>query len=397
MYDVIIIGGGISGLYTAYKLYKKYNILLIERNKVLGGRASNTLFENVSIVTGAGIGRKKKDNLLINLMNDFNLPIKEFKVTHDYYYSGLTLTKNDIYKIFKKLQTEYIKNPICSTFKDFAISILGKKMYNEFIIFNGYTDYEKEDAFDTLFNYGIEDNLCDWIGFGVPWKKLVEKMKTKIGLKNILLDKNVIQIQRLIDSTFSIKLNDNTKIISKNVVIATTIESVLSLVKVQRKMYKQIHNQPFLRLYGKFTKESSLLIEKYVNTTTIVKGPLQKILPINKEKGIYMISYSDNKNAIFLKPYIENIKSNRIFLCNLLETALEMPKHSLYLESIKGIYWETGTHYYSPNPIEISRQKFIHKAQRPMPGMFIIGEMISINQGWVEGALESVESVLDEI
>ena len=29
--------------------------------------------------------------------------------------------------------------------------------------------------------------------------------------------------------------------------------------------------------------------------------------------------------------------------------------------------------------------------------MYIVGEMISINQGWVEGALESVEKIIDEI
>jgi monoamine oxidase len=29
--------------------------------------------------------------------------------------------------------------------------------------------------------------------------------------------------------------------------------------------------------------------------------------------------------------------------------------------------------------------------------MFIVGEMISMNQGWVEGALESVEKIIDEI
>ena len=168
MYDVIIIGGGIAGLYTAYKLCDKYKILLIERNKVLGGRASNLLFEDVSVVTGAGIGRKKKDHLLIELMNEFNFPIKEFEVKHDYSYTGSVLDMN---KIFKLLRSEYIKNPIESTFKDFSISVLGKKTYNEFIVLNGYTDYEKEDVFDTLFNYGMEDNLSEWVGFSVPWKK----------------------------------------------------------------------------------------------------------------------------------------------------------------------------------------------------------------------------------
>ena len=41
MYDIIISGGGISGLYCAYKLLLNnpyYKILLIEKNNYLGGR-----------------------------------------------------------------------------------------------------------------------------------------------------------------------------------------------------------------------------------------------------------------------------------------------------------------------------------------------------------------------
>ena len=30
IYDYIIIGGGISGLYSAYLLNKKYNVLVVE-------------------------------------------------------------------------------------------------------------------------------------------------------------------------------------------------------------------------------------------------------------------------------------------------------------------------------------------------------------------------------
>ncbi len=40
-YDVIIVGGGISGLFTAYKLSKTdLKILLIEMHEDLGGRGS---------------------------------------------------------------------------------------------------------------------------------------------------------------------------------------------------------------------------------------------------------------------------------------------------------------------------------------------------------------------
>ena len=41
MYDIIVIGGGIAGLYTTYKIHKKSpqtKVLLIEKENRLGGR-----------------------------------------------------------------------------------------------------------------------------------------------------------------------------------------------------------------------------------------------------------------------------------------------------------------------------------------------------------------------
>jgi hypothetical protein len=58
-------------------------------------------------------------------------------------------------------------------------------------------------------------------------------------------------------------------------------------------------------------------------------------------------------------------------------------------------YWEIGTHYYEPLPEEFEdREDFIKKAQHPLKNVLVVGEMVSLNQGWVEGALESVEAGL---
>jgi hypothetical protein len=54
------------------------------------------------------------------------------------------------------------------TFKQFATRILGEKEYKNFLISAGYTDYENEDVFETLYNYGMDDNSCCWKAFHVP-------------------------------------------------------------------------------------------------------------------------------------------------------------------------------------------------------------------------------------
>ena len=129
---------------------------------------------------------------------------------------------------------------------------------------------------------------------------------------------------------------------------------------------------------------------------TIVPGPIHKIIPMQPEKGIYMIVYSDNKGAEYLQQYSENTPENRDAMCRILETSLGIKENALKLLTIKSFYWPIGTHYYTPLPKSSpfkTRQSYIEAAQYPMEGMFVVGEMVAIDQGWTQGALDSVEKV----
>jgi hypothetical protein len=110
-----------------------------------------------------------------------------------------------------------------------------------------------------------------------------------------------------------------------------------------------------------------------------------------------MIAYTDNEGAIALKDHIENNKTNRLFFENLLEQSLGIPSNSLDLIAIKGFYWPIGTHYYTKLIGYKTRDEFIYKAQHPLSGILVVGEMVSLNQGWTEGALESVEAVKNDL
>ena len=93
---IIIIGAGISGLYAAYKikmLYPKSNITILEQ-KWIGGRMGSQFFEGSQVVTGAGVGRKRKDKLLIKLLKELEIPYQEFLSKH--YYSK---TLDGLFKI----------------------------------------------------------------------------------------------------------------------------------------------------------------------------------------------------------------------------------------------------------------------------------------------------------
>jgi len=392
-YDFIIIGGGISGLYSAYKLqqfYPKINLLILEgfKAKYFGGRIGSDIFYGEDIVRGAGILRKNNDKLVIELCRELGVNMTEFTAKFNYVNSIEVLNNK---KIINYLKNEYKKNPIHKTFKKFSKPLLGEKLYNEFVVQIGYSDFEDADIHDTLYNYDFEYNYLEYQGIDIDWNKLMINLLDKVGKKNILFSKMVESIKE----HFELTCKDGSKYYSKNVILATTIESVTKLLP-KFPIYKEIQGQPFLRVYGKFCKSSISILNKFIKPgVTIVPGPLKKIIPINSVKGVYMIAYTDNSGAIALKPYLKDTKENRDFFCDLLEKSIGIPDDSLKLIAIKDYYWDIGTHYYKPLKLKYkNRNEFIKIAQNPMPNMFVVGEMISKNQGWTQGALQSVESVI---
>jgi len=404
-YDIIIVGSGIAGLFSAYKIKKESpttSFVILEKYKKqwVGGRTNNDEFYGTQIVTGAGIGREDTNPLLIQLLKELHIPYqKNISIMN---FSQTIKTPINGINVIKILRKEYKKNVASYqtlTFKEFAEKILGPKLYHDFIVSAGYTDYEHADIYETLYNYGFDDNQGGWTILFIPWKKLVLTLMDKIGSEHFKFSQNVIQISKKDSSTFEVLTETENHYYANKIIVATTITSIQKLIpgaSLPGSPYQQIHGQIFLRLYGKFNKESAEILKQVVPHYTIVPGPLQKIIPMNAEKGVYMISYSDNENAKILKPYLENTPENRAFFSRLMEKSLGLPDGSLYLIAIKDYYWPVGTHYYEPLKGFSSREEFVRIIQHPMKNMLVVGEAVSRYQGWVEGALESVKSVLNK-
>jgi thioredoxin reductase len=400
--DIIIIGTGISGLYSALKIKQfsqETSFLILEKytKKWIGGRTSNEIFYGTEIVTGAGIGRKNKDKLLYKLLHYFNLSTQEYIMKPQVSKLVNQVNGNEI---MNRMRREYKKfKDQDLTFKQFATKVLGEKLYKDFIISAGYTDYENEDVFETLYYYGMEDNTSAWKAFHVPWRKLVIKLYNYIGVKHFRFSNKVTKITRVSEAPckFLINTENEVQYMCNKVIIGSTIDTIQKLLPLHS-IYNNIEGQPFLRLYAKFTKKSIPVLKDFIKGFTFVAGPLQRIIPMDADNGVYMIAYNDNNNAIALKNYLENTRENRELYEMLLEKSLGMPENSVHIIAIKDFYWPIGTHYYKPlnKHLYKSREKFIEKAQHPEQGILVVGECVSRNQGWTEGALESVDAVISK-
>ena len=135
--DIIIIGSGMAGLYSAYKIKRfspSTSFLILEKYKKdwIGGRTSNDTFYGTEIVTGAGIGRKDTNPLLIQLMKKLRIHYTEYNSIMNY---ANTFTHIDIMRPINRLKIEYKKNPGLYnnlSFKEFFIMFFGEELYIDF-------------------------------------------------------------------------------------------------------------------------------------------------------------------------------------------------------------------------------------------------------------------------
>jgi thioredoxin reductase len=425
--DIIIIGGGIAGLYAAYQIKRiappNTTILVLEKNQKqwLGGRAGNETFYGANIVVGAGVGRKGKDRALIKLLKDTKTRTSEFTSSRSYVPRAL-FQPDDIMKTMQRLKHEYNKRPehyrhSQKTFKQFFIDTLGEDEYRSFVISAGYTDFEDADIYETLYNYGMDDNVSGWTAIHVPWKDLIESLYQKIGgSKHFRFSTEVTRIHKIefnpgsgsgsgpgcIFEVSTSTPGSNKAYYANKVVVATTVDAVRKIVpgaSSRASVYQQIQGQPFLIVYAKFDRESTEIMKKYVTSFTVLQtGHLQKMIPMDPDKGVYMIAYSDNHHARTLKAKgaLENTRKNCEMYSKWAADALGIPPSTpIHIIAIKDYYWSIGTHYYTPLNKEFkTRTEFIRNAQHPEKGMVVVGEMVSRDQGWVEGALESVDAVI---
>ena len=78
MYDIVIIGGGISSLFFCYRLINikpDSNILILEKNNRLGGKVYTGEYNDYKYELGAGRFRKSH-HLLMNLLQELQLDNK---------------------------------------------------------------------------------------------------------------------------------------------------------------------------------------------------------------------------------------------------------------------------------------------------------------------------------
>ena len=292
---------------------------------------------------------------------------------------AITLIKKKYYKLKKANNIDIYKLNV----KQFLDKYFSKKFRSYYIKYSGYNDYIKSDITYHIKYYPIDDHSTKYYNkVYLMWNDLINKLKRNINIK---LNKNVSNIIRK-DNIYNIYTN-NSIYYSHKIIFAL---SIIPLNFFMKKLHcdinymKYIGVVKYMRIYTYHKNGHNFKNDKIGGYNILVdKNPLQKIIIISDK--ILMASYCDTINANYWnKMHPNELKKKIIYWLRKIEPS------TTEIDDIVYKLWDEAVHYYKPNN---NIKATVKKLQRPMENIYVVGEVVSMRHGWVEGAISSVNMI----
>ena len=137
--------------------------------------------------------------------------------------------------------------------------------------------------------------------------------------------------------------------------------------------------------YNKLTNPWLKSIREKITTN----NQLRFIIPIDPDKGLIMISYTDDEHTKFW----QKRKNNQLIMKRTIVKLVNDTFNIKINEPLKVLtcFWKSGVAYWNSNINSVQISKFL---TNPMPNIYICGENYSQTQSWVEGALQTCNQFL---
>jgi len=390
IFNYIIIGGGIAGLTIYHRLQennKNLKILLVEKNDYIGGRMKQQDFHNTTIKLGSGIMDETCIHIQALLKSLGIVPNHQKNNLIDIYLPPFDINEaiNKIIKIYNN-ETQDKKTRLNMSVDTFLRKHFDFKFVELFYTYADYSDFHCQDINDFIVNYPITDLIREEQDI---WSfKISDVMEQLKKNKNIILNYEVKTIQLKSNSNSNKKIFIvNNEFETYNIITATTINCLKQLLNYP--FLSQIQSTPFYRNYI-YSKDLS----KFPEGIIMAKNELKKMIKWSKD--VLMVVYCDTDDAKFWH-YINTIEEKRpgiqikIIKKLLKENDPDFDKIEILDQAYH--YWDEGIHYYLPTVED--RKKWIIKNMHPEEGIYICGEMLTIKQGWMEGAVQSADILFE--
>ena len=404
VYDYIIIGAGISGLYFGHLLKKKTNnFIILEKKGRMGGRIKTVKKECFWYEAGA-TRIPFHHKYILELIKNLGLSHKLIEICckKDYNINGKFINSKRCQNNFKKTTKDILKygnrlkkgTKISNTLFSISNHILNKKIIDDYIVKTGYNSQQNKCNF---YNY-----LKNLKNYNTKYYKLDDGLIQIIDKLACLIGKDKIKTGHLVED---IKYNKKNKVFNLivNGKIIQTRRLICGVPKLDLlkfdilydfdNLLNSVSQNRYIRIYAKYNKINGKYWFENINKT-ITDKCIRKIIPVDKKNGLIQLCYCDSEYAEMLNN--ENINGTlfEVINKNLCEIFpnIKIPKPVYF----RAHYWDSGTHWWLPNTESDKIVKRIEKIDNNIP-LYIIGEAYSKNQGWMEGAIISTLSVFNRI
>ena len=401
-YDIIIVGGGISGLFLAYKLMNtKLNILLIEKEKEFGGRI-HTIYKIDYHYECAAARFSDKHNKLITLINELDLkddimelPSEIDIIIHNKKVNINTgeLLKESVIKS-KKFKKEYLENIL---FFQYLIEIYGFEKAD--MIRNAY-GYDSEflklnaDAAIKMFKKDILSDSSKYYTLKNGLSSIIKNIVELLEYSTNVTLKNEEGLSEITDDL--IKTDKDFKYNYEKLILTIPKESLKKIEYLKDiKEIDTVNNVPLLRIYMKYPdgKDKKPWFKNIKRTTT--NNYLRQIIPIDYKNGLIMISYTDGLSCDMLSSLYNTSKDK------LVESVHREIKELFGIsppepDEVLFHYWSEGCHFWNTGE---DMNKIYDKILKPMNDkeLYICNESFCKKQAWIEGSLGMAYDILKKL
>lgn len=203
------------------------------------------------------------------------------------------------------------------------------------------------------------------------------------------LNTKVTDVQRAGGDRYRVLLEKKPPLAADRVILALHATALRELpVTAKMPSLQHLGMAPLTRIYAQYPGG-------WTHPRTVTDSPLRYIIPIDPERGVVMISYTDDRDTKRWK----DLRGDDLV------AAIQPEVRRLYGARVpdplwvRAAEWHEGTTYWRPglySPARMSRAAL--QPRTDMPGLFCCGESFSpTQQAWMEGALAHAELLFQRL
>lgn len=413
-YDLIVVGAGLSGLYVAVEWLKKNpskSCCLLEKYGYTGGR----VVTYHTYVPGrgklhweGGAGRIANHHHRVRrLLTRYGLTFAPLSGSWGFSYPLLPSPFTPLTDLYLPPLAQLSPRLLGQT----TLSTLLRKVYGSartkayLATFPYYAEFHSLRA--DLALASLQSDLHSPAGFGVcaeGLSALTDALTREFLLRGGVLQQRctverVCYTERPLCLTVSERASKDADPITRHeyslrVVLALDASSLHHIQGVSHlPVLRHLKMIPLLRIYAVFPVHQGKSWFSDISTT-VLDSPLRFFIPIQPDKGVVMISYTEGPTAEYWMTMSPDqrqrevlAEARRVFSPRTIPDPLFFHSHP----------WKTGCTYWQPGTYDPVKES--ERSIQPFPGhpLYLSSESFAVMQCWMESALIQAEAVLDSL